>query len=844
MPERKTSSALSGEASSGLVSRFGPRIIVDVVPTDSQGLAIYGLSKDDFQVGEKIDWATQVPQKITSLRIADRNGAQPAPAFRWQEPPDRSSDPDRGDPDNGGDSAAQITIVLIDALNSDFSAPWTRGAIAGLADFDCTQTPPDPACHNVPYAVLRLGKKLELLQDFSPDRDVLRSTLENAVAVPAEKPQVSDASSPSPKVAPANPVESALPPIRDWDRLPPAAKEPARRALMTLDALRSIARHLTGYPGRKRLIWIASSFAITILPEPCASGLDNASSCDSPAAALMNALFRARVSIYPIHLGSAYSPQYETASSQPGDARAAQLVERDDDLGVITRMRVLATQTGGAVCPENTPTGDCFRQALRDGVDDYELSYSPAIENWTPGFHRVNVTTSHPHLHLAFPKYYYVQRAQPASRDLDLKTTACDDLATATALKLSAELSPTASKFTLRIGGSSLTATPTQDEHRPLRLFLDMAVCAFDRSGRPLQHVQYSGHREMTVPEFEAIRAHGLDRVVDFQPAAETASLRWVVRDSQTGDAGSVDLAYSAPPSAPYNESDEPSSAAAGNAADTQKSEPQPAVAPSVAAGAPGSDPDADIRPYCTAIANTTDHSDALAAACVFTLALTRKMPNIICDLTTNRHWRSNDVPHHDVVTANVAYENGHENYENLKVNGKPPGSASGTANSSWSMGEFATHLEFLFSPASNTKFEFTGETKLHSVPALVFAYHIDEEDNVLYCLRAITTEGSSTSLFPTYVGAIWINKSNFQLMRLEGQTAAIPHGSRITRSRTEIDYSDLTLGDGSSFVLPIKSEVEVCSRSEGGECAHNVVRFNNCHKFRAKARVLPMQPE
>src|SRR2546427_12271964 len=39
------------------------------------------------------------------------------------------------------------------------------------------------------------------------------------------------------------------------------------RVKMTLDALRVIARHVSGYPGRKNLIWLSSAFPLSIPPD-------------------------------------------------------------------------------------------------------------------------------------------------------------------------------------------------------------------------------------------------------------------------------------------------------------------------------------------------------------------------------------------------------------------------------------------------------------------------------------------------------------------------------------------------------------------------------------------------
>ena len=147
-----------------------------------------------------------------------------------------------------------------------------------------------------------------------------------------------------------------------------------------------------------------------------------------------------------------------------------------------------------------------------------------------------------------------------------------------------------------------------------------------------------------------------------------------------------------------------------------------------------------------------------------------------------------------------------------------------------------------VFSPSSDASFRFSKEAKLNSTPALVFEFQVDRSSNVLYYLHAFYPSGWGVTLFPGYRGKVWLNKSNFQLMRMEKETGSMPASFPITRASTAIDYLDLPLGDGSHFVLPGKSEIETCSSEEGAECAHNVVRFKNWHKFRAKARILTIE--
>jgi hypothetical protein len=403
--------------------------------------------------------------------------------------------------------------------------------------------------------------------------------------------------------------------------------------------------------------------------------------------------------------------------------------------------------------------------------------------------------------------------------------------------------------FALAVDGKLLTADALEDNRVRLRLHLDFGVCAIDEQGRPLRHVQYPTQQEVSVEEFKTVQRSGVRRLLEFQPAEGTKLVRWVVRDSLSGRLGSVDLPYPGRPVAAGadtaedgGKTDHPASPEPSSSSPEHSTVPQqagPAGSTSAEVNPPPIDPDSEINPHCAAVTNGVAHSQALAELCRFTLSLPRKMPNVIGDQETRRNWRAYNTAHKDVVTAMVTYADGQEHYDRIKINGSPAAASSDALNSSWSMGEFASILQMIFSPMSDAEFRFSTEIKLNSIPALLFEFRVEETNNQMYYLHAFYPNGSGTTLFPAYRGKLWLNQSNFQLMRMEKETADMPKWFRITRAKTVIDYADVPLGDGSSFVLPGKSEIEVCQRAEGSECAHNVVRFRNWHKFRAKTRIL-----
>jgi hypothetical protein len=584
----------------------------------------------------------------------------------------------------------------------------------------------------------------------------------------------------------------------------------------------------------------------------------------------MEALANARMSVYPARPGlfprSLAGKAIAGQGGSPLVAATAPVEASGAYFGATVPMEVIAAQTGGQACIDEKDLVDCFSRVLSDGPVDYEIEYSPP-EDRIQGFHRVEVMAPRS-VRLSYRRYYYVRSKRASGADTELKQAACDDVMTATSLSLAAQLQAApggATKYALTVDGRLLAVDALEGNRARLGLRLDFAVCTFDAQGKPLQHRQYATQQGVSMEEFKSVQREGVRRLMEFQPAEGTVFLRWVVRDWSTGNLGSIDLPYQAPqpvsaagPAASDGTTERPASDDSSGPAAKPASLPQqvrppppsnrtdvdrpatdrpaidhPAIDP------PAIEPDSEIKPYCTAIARGIEYSPALAELCRFALLLPQKMPNVICDLETTRHWHAYNSAHRDVVTATVTYEEGQERYSNIKINGETAKTSSEALNSSWSMGEFASVLEMLFSPLSDAQFRFSKEVKLNSVPALVFEFRVDQANNQLYYLHAFYPGGWGTTLFPAYHGKIWLNKATSQLMRMEKETAGIPESFPISRATTLIDYADMPLGDGSTFVLPGKSEIETCESGDVRECAHNVVRFRNWHKFRAKTRIL-----
>jgi hypothetical protein len=233
----------------------------------------------------------------------------------------------------------------------------------------------------------------------------------------------------------------------------------------------------------------------------------------------------------------------------------------------------------------------------------------------------------------------------------------------------------------------------------------------------------------------------------------------------------------------------------------------------------------------CAWLPANIPHAEAVAGVCQYAMSLPQKMPNFICDQDASRYRGKNKVPF-DLVTASVRYEDGNESYSEIKVNGLLAPTAITQRPGLWSTGEFGSNLRSIFDLRNQALFTFVRETKWGDHAAWIFAYHIVKQNNPLWRLH-----GGNEVLAPPYQGELWIDQKTGELLRFSSVATDIPKTFPTAAAALQIDYADVPFADGSSFVLP--ADFTVTTSVRGRETMRNLVQFRNCHKFRAKSRMV-----
>lgn len=416
-------------------------VVVDVVARDAKGAPIIDLKQDDFTIVE--DGKEQ--------RIGVFNFQHPEAPFTSQAAPGRPANIVDNLPHFRTDRA--LNVVLMDALNTNrVNQAFMRDSMVKFLE----KLP-----ENEPIAVYLLGDKLRLLQDFTTDPALLKEVVRSFKG--KNSPLLNDMAGGAP-IAPVLPgIAQSLPPqmagqIRAFqDQLTSDMTD--IRVNLTLAALNSLGRTLSGYPGRKNLIWISETFPFDILLR------GNERNYSQDIALTGNLLSDSQVAIYPLDArGLASSSVYGVGSNtdQYGNSLASATLrggmggqmdrESDERMASRATMNDLAERTGGRAFYNRNDLDGAVMESIGDGSTYYTLGYYPDNKDWNGAFRKIQVKSRRAGVKLRYRIGYFAvdntafAKLNPKRKDEDFDAALSLDVPFATTLPFQAMVTPPSAK--------------------------------------------------------------------------------------------------------------------------------------------------------------------------------------------------------------------------------------------------------------------------------------------------------------------------------------------------------------------------------------------------------------
>jgi VWFA-related protein len=509
-------------------------VTLEVVVRDHEGRHVSGLNANDFQVLEgtpsrgrrKREEKIAAFQEIKVANLTSRpSGQLQIPAGVYTNLVVKQQNP------------VPATILLLDGLNTDvkYQAQIHVQMVRMLRSL-----PTD-----VPVAVFLLGRRLEMLQDFTTDPKLLKAILESAPSTAAGvgMATLDPRDDPDTLSAHLDPIligPEVMQAVTEFEQRIYASSMDIR-VYRTIEALSSNAQHVAGYPGRKNLLWISTAFPIYLSPADDFAGYRN---YGAQLQKLAGILSDPKVAVYPINAGGVQTSAMYQAGTRPrrlsGDALERETMQRAN---AEDTMQVVADDTGGKVCTGDNDLADCIRKAVDDSSEFYEIAYYPDSETWDGEYRKIMVKTSRRGLHLAYREGYFATReggGNPKDRRAELQS-ACRDYLNATSIFLAVMRlppdSPEKLKFSMMINPEALTIVPTTDGARQLQIMV--GVCTLDEKGSPLQLMTEAIDRKLSARDYRAVLSGGLPHIISI-PGPKPGAVRLLVEDVASGRIGSI----------------------------------------------------------------------------------------------------------------------------------------------------------------------------------------------------------------------------------------------------------------------------------------------------------------
>jgi hypothetical protein len=226
-------------------------------------------------------------------------------------------------------------------------------------------------------------------------------------------------------------------------------------------------------------------------------------------------------------------------------------------------------------------------------------------------------------------------------------------------------------------------------------------------------------------------------------------------------------------------------------------------------------------------------HAEFLENARELAFTFTDGLPNYMCQEMVTRYFSETHAgtlwKPQDVVSEEVIWNNNHEEYRNVQIDGKKVNPEK-VGDRAWSTGEFGTVLMGLLHPATDAHFTYVRTATLHRADTLMFDFTVDQVHSHW------TIHEGGQSYQPAYSGTIWFEKATGRALRVEFSADDVPKAFPADTAETALDYEYVQLGQ-KRFLLPVHSEVLICHRGMSA-CSKNEIDFRNYHKYGAESDI------
>lgn len=395
-------------------------VVVDVVVTKGQDEPVQSLHKQDFQVFED--------GKPQSIDFFEEHTALPDPQINLVKMPPNvfTNVPEAPLTDS-------VNVLLLDSLNTPRQdQSFMRDQ---LLKYLKNKKP------SARIAIFTLGSRLNLIQGFTGDSGLLQAALKDkhfgfspVTAEPSRSRSDDDADKEEVAIKAeafggARGMGTAGVAALQQSQAQYSEYQGDQRVAMTLDALQHLGRFLAGIPGRKNLIWFASSYPIYFFPNSTEKQpLNNHGEYAKQIKATSDLLTLSKVAVYPIDAEGMMNDhpmdsEHDLGAAGMGGALLTNTMNgaaaRSD---TISTMRQLAADTGGQAILNSNDLGAALDRVIHNGDHYYTLVYTPANKQMDGNFRNIQIKLGENKYQLSYRRGYYADDSSAPANSKPQKT--------------------------------------------------------------------------------------------------------------------------------------------------------------------------------------------------------------------------------------------------------------------------------------------------------------------------------------------------------------------------------------------------------------------------------------
>ena len=514
--------ASSGDSSVPTFRATSRLVLVDVVITDKKGSFIQNLKPGDFTVLED-----GKPQRISAFATHSPSKTAP-PEEKFQLPPNQYTNFTTQQPDR------PITIILLDMLNTErMDQSYARDQMIKFLQ----QLP-----SGQPMALFVMRNNLAMLQGFTENSDKLIAA---AKALRGYKSPLMGSESELEEAEYQASLGRGSTTTINNGLLNLLYNEASflsdQRARVTLESLSRLAQSVSGYSGRKNLIWLTGGIPFFI-------GHDLNTTSSQPERDYFDALHRVQsqmasnqIAVYPIDVRGllTLSPAIQNSPRSvalPATSRSANNLEYTQ-----TAMRDIARETGGKSFSSSNDLKAAMSESLQEGMNYYTLAYVPDNPNWNGLYRKIEVKSAQPGAKLTFRRGYYAISEKPFSGDESAKmlaTAVQPTLPLLTMLLIRVQvLLPDAEHKAVRIdyavSADGITFTDGADQHKEANI--DFMAVGWDKDRKNAGYIQNTVAASLPLADYQKILRTGIPmhQELELKPGSYTLKLGVIDRGSQ-----------------------------------------------------------------------------------------------------------------------------------------------------------------------------------------------------------------------------------------------------------------------------------------------------------------------